>query len=152
MAWIKSNQELGRHPKLKKLARLLSISQPNAVGLLHFLWWWALDFAQDGNLSKYEAGDIADAVFWQGNPQNLIDALVESEFLDIAENGDLHIHDWFDYAGRLIEKRVANRERMRKARAKDKNEGSAHVQRTISARTGATVQNSTNSTVQYLTK
>lgn len=151
MAWIESNQELGRHPKMKKFARLLSISWPTAVGYLHYLWWWALDFAQDGDLSKYGAGDIADAVLWQGDPEEFVDALVESEFLDKTEDGDLHIHDWFDYAGRLIEKRVANRDRMRRARAKAKDECSPNVQRTISAHAGATnqptEQYSTNSTV-----
>ena len=143
MAWIESNQELGRHPKMKKFARLLSISWPEAVGYLHYLWWWALDFAQDGDLTKYEAGDIADAVLWQREPLEFVDALIEAGFLDKTEDDGLLIHDWFDYAGRLIEKRVANRERMRKARAKAKNESSPHVQSTNNARTGATVPNST---------
>jgi hypothetical protein len=149
MAWIESNQELGRHPKMKKLARLLSISWPEAVGYLHYLWWWALDYAQDGDLSKYEYGDIADAVLWQGDPEIFVNALIESGFLDKTEDGGLIIHDWFDYAGRLIEKRVANRERMRRARAKTKEECSPNVQNTNNARAGATEQNSTvpNSTV-----
>jgi len=54
MAWIESNQEVGRHPKTKKLARLLDISVVTAVGHLHYLWWWALDFAQEGVLTKFE--------------------------------------------------------------------------------------------------
>lgn len=149
MAWIESNQELGRHPKMKKLARLLSISWPEAVGYLHYLWWWALDYAQDGDLSKYEYGDIADAVMWQGDPIEFVNALIESGFLDKTEDDGLIIHDWFDYAGRLIEKRVANRERMRRARAKAKGECAPNVQNTNNARAGATEQNSTvpNSTV-----
>lgn len=149
MAWIESNQELGRHPKMKKLARLLSISWPEAVGYLHYLWWWALDYAQDGDLSKYEYGDIADAVMWQGDPIEFVNALFESGFLDKTEDDGLIIHDWFDYAGRLIEKRVANRERMRRARAKAKGECAPNVQNTNNARAGATEQNSTvpNSTV-----
>ena len=149
MAWIESNQEIGRHPKMKKLARQLSISWPEAVGYLHYLWWWALDFAHDGNLSRYEAGDIADAVLWQGDPNELVDALTESEFLDRNDAGELVIHDWYDYAGRLVEKREANKERMRRARAKAKETSSMHVQNTNNARAGATVQYSTvpNSTV-----
>jgi hypothetical protein len=149
MAWIESNQEIGRHPKMKKLARLLSISWPEAVGYLHYLWWWALDFAQDGDLSKFEAGDISDAVLWQRDPNEFVDALIESGWLDRTNDGGLFIHDWFDYAGRLVEKREANRERMRRARAKAKEASSNNVQNTFTARTGATVQNSTvpNSTV-----
>jgi len=147
MAWIESNQEIGRHPKMKKLARLLSITWPEAVGYLHYLWWWALDFAQDGDLSKFEAGDIADAVLWQREPMELVDALTESGFLDRNDSGGLEIHDWFDYAGRLVEKREANKERMRKARAKAKQASSQNVRNTNTARTGATVPNSTVPTV-----
>lgn len=108
-----------------------------------------MDFAQDGDLSKFEAGDIADAVLWQRNPNEFVDALIESGFLDRTKDGGLIIHDWFDYAGRLVEKREANRERMRRARAKAKEESAKNVQNTNAARTGATVQNSTvpNSTV-----
>jgi len=45
MAWIESNQELARHPKAKKAARMLGISVPAVVGHLHFLWWWCLEYA-----------------------------------------------------------------------------------------------------------
>jgi len=39
VAWIESHQTLGQHPKTRKLARLLNISAPTAVGHLQFLWW-----------------------------------------------------------------------------------------------------------------
>ena len=39
MAWIESHQEIWRHPKTKKLARLLSVSVPTAVGHLHGIWY-----------------------------------------------------------------------------------------------------------------
>lgn len=115
MAWIESHQELARHPKTKKLARLLGVSLPAAVGHLHFLWWWAMDYAQDGDLSRYDAYDIADACGWEGDPEKILSALIESGFIDQTEEG-LFIHDWDDYAGRLIEKRKANTERKRKSR------------------------------------
>ena len=51
MAWIKSQQVLREHPKLKRLARRLEVSVPAALGHLHMLWWWALDYAQDGDLT-----------------------------------------------------------------------------------------------------
>ena len=55
MAWIESHQALGRHPKLRRLARALNISHPTAVGDLHYLWWFAIDFAQDGSLGRLDA-------------------------------------------------------------------------------------------------
>ena len=114
MAWIESHQAVGEHPKTKKLARLLGVSLPTAVGHLHFFWWWALDYAPSGSLKKYDKFDIADAVRWDGDPKLLIDALVESGYIE-KKNGSLFIHDWMEYAGKLIEKRAKDRDRKRKA-------------------------------------
>ena len=101
MAWIESHQELWRHPKTKKLARLLAVSVPTAIGHLHGIWYWALDFAQDGDLRRYDPEEIADAALWEGEPGRFIEALVAAGYLDQTDNG-LTIHDWYDYAGRLI--------------------------------------------------
>ena len=114
MAWIESHQEAGRHPKTKKLARLLGVSLPAAVGHLHYLWWWALDFAQDGILDKYDSDDIAEAMEWEGDGDQLVEALTSAGFIDETEHG-LMIHDWFDYAGKLLERRAKDRDRKRKA-------------------------------------
>ncbi len=112
MAWIESHQGLGNHPKTRKLARLLGISHAAAIGHLHYLWWGALDFAQDGNLEKYDIGDIAETMHWEGDAQELIDALVSAGFLDNTEKG-LTIHDWNDYTGKLAERREKDRSRKR---------------------------------------
>lgn len=114
MAWIESHQELGRHPKAKRLARAIDTSLPAAVGHLHFLWWWAMDFAQDGDLSDYTDEDIADAAAWDGDARQFVKALVATGFVD-DEDGQRHIHDWHDYVGRLLYKREQNRERSKRA-------------------------------------
>ena len=114
MAWIESHQEVGRHPKTKKLARRLGVSLPAAVGHLHYLWWWALDFAQDGILEKYDSDDLAEALEWDGDGDKLLEALIESGFIDETEHG-LMIHDWGIYAGKLLERRAKDRDRKRKA-------------------------------------
>ena len=114
MAWIESHQAVGRHPKTKKLARLLGVSLPAAVGHLHYLWWWALDFAQDGVLDKFDAEDIADAMQWDGDADQLVEALLASSFIDHTDEG-LVIHDWAEYAGKLLERREKDRARKRSA-------------------------------------
>lgn len=131
MAWIESHQSLLHHWKTARLSRALGISKVTAIGHLHAFWWWCLDNAPDGRLTGMEPADIADGACWEGDPEEFIRALEYSEFLD-REGDSLIVHDWFDYAGRLIAKRQANAVRMRQARA-------ANVQRTCNARTGATV-------------
>lgn len=137
MAWIESHEELSVHPKTKRLAGALGVSRVTAVGHLHFLWWWAMKFAQDGDLSRFEADEIAEAAGWEGEPEQFIRALIEAG--GRKDEGflgeDLSLHDWGDYAQRLIERRRANAERMRDARASRR---AAHVPNTCAARAGAT--------------
>lgn len=127
MAWLESHQSLLQHPKTKRLSRLLGVSQVTAIGHLHVLWWWSLDYAQDGSLAKYHPDEIADAAMWEGDPELFVSALLDSGFVD--EEG-LELHDWLDYAGKLVDQKQKNAERMREARAKRKKERAPHVHRT----------------------
>ena len=112
MAWIESHQELKDHPKTRKLARQLGITVPAAIGHLHCLWWWALEYAQDGDLSEYDAEEISFAGMWEGDADQFISALCQSGFLDEAVTpGDYGLHDWTDYAGRLIDLRAFRSQR-----------------------------------------
>ncbi len=110
MAWIESNQEIARHPKTRKLSRLLDQSVVSVIGHLHMLWWWALDYAQDGNIGKYDGFDIAEACMWRGDHQSFVDALIQAGFVDKTESG-LYIHDWLDYAGRLMAQKELKKEK-----------------------------------------
>jgi hypothetical protein len=112
MAWIESHQELGRHPKTRRFARYAGVTVPAAVGHLHFLWWWALDYAQDGEMTQFDPEDVADAALWDGDAAVLLDALTRAGFLD-REGEGLFIHDWGEYAGRLAAQREATREKTR---------------------------------------
>ncbi|SDX03661.1 hypothetical protein SAMN04489725_1361, partial [Alicyclobacillus hesperidum] len=137
LLWIESHQELGRHPKTKKLARLLGITLPAAVGHLQFLWWWALDYAKDGNLSEFDSMDIADAAMWEGDPERFLSVLVDVGFVDAYGNDEakrFHIHDWMDYAGRLVEKRAQNAERMRRSRERHRNVHTENAHESVTLR------------------
>jgi hypothetical protein len=143
VAWIESHQEIAYHPKTRKLARRLGVGIPQAVGHLHLLWHWALSYAEDGDLSRHSDEDIAIGVMWEGDEAEFVAALVDAGWID----DDLRsLHDWGDYAGRLIERRKRNAERMKSARA-------AHAPRTHRAHddddartTQATQPNPTNQT------
>lgn len=131
MAWIESHESLPTHPKTKRMCRLLKITPVVAVGHLHFLWWWAMNHAQDGVLDRYTPDDVADACSWEGDPDSFFDALVESKFIDRTSAGH-EIHDWFVYAGKLIALRQKDAERKRTSRGKKiESEGSpADIPRT----------------------
>lgn len=132
MAWIESHDNLKDHPKTRRAARLLGVSVPTIIGHLHLLWHWCLSYAEDGDLSGYDAADIAEAVMWDGDPNQFIDALLncgpagKTGFLERDDQGRLLVHDWYDYAGRLLEKR----EEAREAGARGNHER-WHVQRGI---------------------
>jgi hypothetical protein len=131
MTWIESHLELGQHPKTRRLARKLGISLPQAVGHLQYLWWWAMDYAADGDLTRYEAGDIADAMLWEGDAQELVDCLVDAAFLDVSD-GALTVHDWASYGGKWIAKRTSDAQR--KDRARTSSGHPADIQRTAPVR------------------
>ena len=131
MAWIRVDQSLGNHRKTRHLARELGVERPTAIGHLVLLWSWALDNAPNGVLTGIDPQDIADAAGANRGSTtssvSFLDALVTTGFVDKRGHGTgrrthYQIHDWNEYAGKLLEERAANRERMRRARAGLRNE------------------------------
>ena len=125
MAWFKVNQTLTRHPKLKRLARGLGISEPTAIGHLILLWGWAMDYAPDGDISEFDAEDIAGVAGWDGDADTFIAALLScgirgDGFLERTEDGGLIFHDWEENIGSDLEQRRKAAEKIRKYRAKKK--------------------------------
>jgi hypothetical protein len=121
--WIESHQELRDHPKLRKCALLLGIPRVQLIGHLQCLWWWALDYAPDGVLDGFGDDDLAIAADWEGDPTQFVQALLDCRlgngagFLERTADGHILLHDWWDYAGRLIDKRARDAHRKRAERA-----------------------------------
>ena len=109
--WIPSHQDLARHPKTRKAARRADVSLPTMIGHLHLLWYWALDLAPDGDLSKFDDEDLADAAMWEGDPETFVAALIDcgpgdqDGFLD----PDHRLHDWDQYGGKYRKRVEAGR-------------------------------------------
>ena len=122
--WIQVQSNLITHPKTARLAEELKLTSSSiaptvqAAGILVALWSWAVQNAYDGDLSKTTASAIADACRWKKKPETLIAALKKVGYID----PDLKLHDWEEYAVRLIdqeeERREKTRERVRKYREK----------------------------------
>jgi len=142
MAWIESHQKLERSGKLLLMAEKLGINKYQAIGHLHALWWWALDNARNGDVTRYcnamvtltglrevemqrySGGHNVDFT----NPEMFIDVLIESGFLDkIGEK--ITIHGWQEYTHRYFssvdkyeKNKLKTRQRVQKFRDKKCND------------------------------
>lgn len=139
MAWIESHQSLGTHRKLLALCEALHIDRARAVGMLHFLWWWALDNAPDGDITCISDKVLATASLWKGSPTLWVQTLREVGLVD-EDTTSRRLHNWDDYAGKLIAKRLSNQRYQREHRERERKD---NVRLTSGLRQGATVPNPT---------
>ena len=116
MAWIQVHQTLKDHRKLYDAADELEVTPPHMMGLLISFWLWALDNAPTGQLTGITPRMIARAAQYDGQAEKLAGALIRAGWLDEKEDGDLEIHDWYEYAGKLIDQRKAEKERSQRRR------------------------------------
>lgn len=124
--WIPSQVGVRDHPKTKRASRMLGVRQSELVGCLHFLWYWALEYAPDGDVEDFEPEDLADAADWPGDPELFVNALTtcgpkgSAGFLERVD-GRLIIHDWEENQGSQFRGRVmaANRKRRSREQAQD---------------------------------
>lgn len=127
--WIQVYSNLPAHRKTCKLRDGLELkSNYEAVGLIVCLWAWAAVNASDGHVTGYSARDIADAVGYRKSPVKLLDAMVQSGFLDQDEDGAVVIHDWDIHAQMLMDSietgKQKNAERQKRYRDKMKRRNS----------------------------
>lgn len=97
MSWIRSEKSLLHHPKTAHLQVILKIDLDTLIGRLHRLWWWCLDYAIDGDLSKHPRKVIEKAC---GLP---LKALILSNFVDKFPY--VRIHDWYENQGAYLRSR-----------------------------------------------
>lgn len=128
MAWIEVHQSLRDHRKVLALAGELDMPEAHVAGHMLYLWLWSLDNAPEGTLPASER-IIERAAGWQGMAGALVAGMVGAGMLDRdPSDGRLRIHDWYEYAGKLIERRKSDAERKRRERGGEGHPAS--VQRT----------------------
>ncbi len=65
MAWISVHEQVKDHHKTRELAKLLSCSRHEAIGLLVSLWLWGINNADSsGVIRSATEQDIADGVMY----------------------------------------------------------------------------------------
>jgi DnaA N-terminal domain len=112
MAWIELHQSLWTHRKVLALAEELDLDPLLAAAHMARLWCWAIDNAPDGDLGNIGIRTVALAAAYTGTPHHFHTAMQTAGFLD-----NTRLHDWDDYAGRLIEGRRRHAEYMRRKRS-----------------------------------
>lgn len=115
MSWIESHQSLSRHRKTLRATALLRVNRYQLIGHLHELWWWALDnVPTDGSLAGLSAEEIAEGAGWPiEDAERFVEALTAAGFIDRQPQA---LHDWYEYAGKLNDRRDRERQRSRTRR------------------------------------
>ncbi len=96
------------HPKFRRLMIQLKLKQYEAAGVLELLWSMAAQFTDDGNLSRFDAVDIAANLDWHSDPETLLKTLVDCRWLD-SMDGQFIVHDWEDHMPHFITERIKKR-------------------------------------------
>lgn len=101
MAWIESHQAIERHPKTLHLMGLMGWDTDTAIAKLHRFWWWCVDYAEDGDLRKYNDATIGAAVGLNGDQAKaFVTSMVEARWLD--REPYFRVHDWWQYIGKFL--------------------------------------------------
>jgi hypothetical protein len=78
------------------------------VGLLERLWHATIASAFRGDIgSKMDDEEIAEAIGWSGDSQEIITILIETGWLDRCDNHRLVVHDWDNHAPKFVKGNAA---------------------------------------------
>lgn len=105
-----AHHSLRNHHKLKALADALRITPAHATGLLQFFWWsvYSRSDVHPTGLVPTSWNDvvIAHNAGWTGKPPDaLTKALIAAGFLERAANGNLSVHDLYEWAPDYVRRR-----------------------------------------------
>lgn len=124
MAWIKVEQSLPAHRKTLVGSELAGMDRYKYIGHLIKFWTWALDHADDdGKLPGLTDDMFGEMAGLSKGKQSraFISSLKETSFIDVR--GDrCYLHDWKQYAGRLLERRAKDAAR----KAEERRTGDGH--------------------------
>jgi len=90
-------------PKIRRLAVVLGVPWPHALGLAGLLWRFTAKHAPTGEIGRHDDEEIAAALEWPGEAEDLVAALVRCRLLDPTESAArLLVHDWPEHAPRYV--------------------------------------------------
>lgn len=127
MAWIKSYQELERHPKTMRLKAKMGWDLDRTIGKLHRLWWWCGDYAYNGDLTRHNSETIAGSCgVDDADADKFVEALVDCGFVD-RRGEALMLHDWWAHFGDFLRGKFSKTPEVWKKIEAEYSESSAQV-------------------------
>jgi hypothetical protein len=84
------------------LATRLQLCKWQVVGVLECLFQFTAVYAKRGDIGKWSNAEIASAMEWEGSSDELIQALIDTRWLDISPTYRLLVHDWKDHADQTV--------------------------------------------------
>jgi hypothetical protein len=83
--------------KFMRLKRRLKLPSFSVVGVLESIWLFTCTNAPLGDLGKFSNEDIAIAIDWADDPDELVAHLIECGWLDTCNVHRLLVHDWEEH-------------------------------------------------------
>jgi hypothetical protein len=83
--------------KFKRLQRRLNDTRRGIVGLLESLWIGVAKNCPEGDVGRFSNEEIAIMVDWEGDADQLIEALIECGWIDSSDQYRLVVHDWHEH-------------------------------------------------------
>lgn len=94
------------HPKFRMLRAVLQLPDWGVVGILESLWNITAKWKDHGGIGEWSNAEIACAIGWVGDPEQLIEALTRTGWLDEHPTHRLMVHDWQDHQPRYVTERI----------------------------------------------
>lgn len=131
MTWLRVDGKLPSHFKTRALADLLKIRRREAVGLLVVFWAHVADNHPDGEVTELDWVIVAHlAEFPLTRIRAIRESLVEAGFIDRGR-GRLTCHDWEEWHGVLITRRIKDAARKAKQRKESRRQAEEEHRRAV---------------------
>lgn len=95
--------------KFQKLQRRLKEPKRSVIGILELLWAATAKQAPRGDIGKFDNEDIAAICDWDGDPDELVEHLVATKWLDRHSEHRLIVHDWPQHAPGFVHSALQKR-------------------------------------------
>lgn len=111
--WIRVQAALARDPKVGRLADLLALPTPHALGHVVCVWGAVAEHAASGDISTVSRRTFEEWAMWTGKR-----GAFNAAFRRIFTDDQGHLSHWFEYQGKLIERNERAAAHMREVRAR----------------------------------